>query len=59
MGSRSDYNEHRPHTSLRGLTPNEFATRDLSLTGTPVLTASDLYPKAQQFQKCLAENCQV
>jgi putative transposase len=24
---RIDYNEHRPHTSLRGLTPNEFATR--------------------------------
>jgi len=24
---RGDYNEHRPHTSLRGLTPNEFATR--------------------------------
>jgi putative transposase len=24
---RIDYNEQRPHTSLRGLTPNEFATR--------------------------------
>ncbi len=24
---RPDYNAHRPHTSLRGLTPNEFATR--------------------------------
>jgi len=24
---RIDYNEHRRHTSLRGLTPNEFATR--------------------------------
>jgi putative transposase len=24
---RIDYNRHRPHTSLRGLTPNEFATR--------------------------------
>jgi putative transposase len=24
---RIDYNEHRPHTSLRGLTPNEFAAR--------------------------------
>jgi putative transposase len=24
---RADYNEHRPHTSLQGLTPNEFATR--------------------------------
>ena len=24
---RADYNAHRPHTSLRGLTPNEFATR--------------------------------
>jgi putative transposase len=24
---RGDYNEHRPHTSLRGLTPNEFATK--------------------------------
>jgi putative transposase len=24
---RIDYNHHRPHTSLRGLTPNEFATR--------------------------------
>ena len=24
---RTDYNAHRPHTSLRGLTPNEFATR--------------------------------
>ena len=24
---RADYNGHRPHTSLRGLTPNEFATR--------------------------------
>ena len=27
---RNDYNEHRPHTSLRGLTPNEFATRSRS-----------------------------
>jgi putative transposase len=24
---RDDYNQHRPHTSLKGLTPNEFATR--------------------------------
>ena len=24
---RIDYNQHRPHTSLDGLTPNEFATR--------------------------------
>ena len=24
---RADYNAHRPHTSLGGLTPNEFATR--------------------------------
>ena len=24
---RADYNEHRPHTSLQGLTPKEFATR--------------------------------
>lgn len=24
---RIDYNEHRPHTSLRGLTPNQFAAR--------------------------------
>ena len=24
---RIDYNLHRPHTSLEGLTPNEFATR--------------------------------
>ena len=24
---RIDYNLHRPHTSLDGLTPNEFATR--------------------------------
>ena len=24
---RTDYNHHRPHTSLEGLTPNEFATR--------------------------------
>ena len=24
---RTDYNTHRPHTSLGGLTPNEFATR--------------------------------
>lgn len=24
---RNDYNLHRPHTSLNGLTPNEFATR--------------------------------
>ncbi len=24
---RNDYNTHRPHTSLGGLTPNEFATR--------------------------------
>ena len=23
----ADYNAHRPHTSLRGLTPNEFAAR--------------------------------
>ena len=27
---RNDYNEHRPHTSLCGLTPNEFATRSRS-----------------------------
>ena len=27
---RIDYNEHRPHTSLRGLTPTEFATRSRS-----------------------------
>ena len=27
---RVDYNEHRPHTSLRGLTPNAFATRSRS-----------------------------
>jgi putative transposase len=27
---RNDYNEHRPHTSLQGLTPNEFATRSRS-----------------------------
>jgi putative transposase len=27
---RTDYNEHRPHTSLGGLTPNEFATRSLT-----------------------------
>jgi putative transposase len=25
-----DYNEHRPHTSLRGLTPNKIATRSRS-----------------------------
>jgi putative transposase len=25
--SRTDYNEERPHTSLGGLTSNEFATR--------------------------------
>ncbi|HEX6958135.1 MAG TPA: integrase core domain-containing protein, partial [Ferrovibrio sp.] len=24
---RIDYNTNRPHTSLRGLTPTEFATR--------------------------------
>ncbi|MDX2309036.1 MAG: integrase core domain-containing protein, partial [Hyphomicrobium sp.] len=24
---RNDYNEERPHTSLKGLTPNEFAIR--------------------------------
>ncbi|CAH1694842.1 hypothetical protein CHELA1G11_21687 [Hyphomicrobiales bacterium] len=24
---RTDYNAHRPHTSLGGFTPNEFATR--------------------------------
>ena len=24
---RVDYNAHRPHTSLGGFTPNEFATR--------------------------------
>lgn len=24
---RTDYNHTRPHTSLRGLTPSEFATR--------------------------------
>lgn len=24
---RTDYNLHRPHTRLDGLTPNEFATR--------------------------------
>jgi putative transposase len=24
---RDDYNQHRPHTSLKGLTPNEFATQ--------------------------------
>jgi putative transposase len=24
-----DYNHHRPHTSLRGLTPNEFVTRSI------------------------------
>ena len=24
---RLDYDEERPHTSLKGLTPNEFATR--------------------------------
>ena len=24
---RHDYNAHRPHTSLKGLTPREFATR--------------------------------
>lgn len=27
---RIDYNERRPHTSLRGLTPNELATRSRS-----------------------------
>ncbi len=26
-GFRIDYNLHRPHTSLDGLTPNEFANR--------------------------------
>ena len=24
---RNDYNHNRPHTSLKGLTPNEFANR--------------------------------
>ena len=24
---RNDYNQNRPHTSLNGLTPNEFANR--------------------------------
>ncbi len=27
---KDDYNDHRPHTSLAGLTPNEFATRSTS-----------------------------
>lgn len=26
-GSRTDYNTNRPHTSLNGLTPTEFANR--------------------------------
>jgi putative transposase len=35
-GWRIDYNGHRPHSSLGGLTPNEFAARskqDLSQNG--------------------------
>jgi len=27
---RNDYNGERPHTSLHGLTPNEFASRSTS-----------------------------
>jgi len=26
---RADFNQNRPHTSLRGLTPNEFAARSI------------------------------
>lgn len=26
---QDDFNQNRPHTSLKGLTPNEFATRSI------------------------------
>jgi len=30
---RIDYNGERPHTSLNGLTPNEFASRSVTTVG--------------------------
>ena len=43
---RVDYNTRRPHTSLGGLTPDEFATRDLPLNSHPaaVRAAADCAP---------------
>ena len=48
---RENYSNQRPHSSLRGMTPGEFAARCLATLRPPAYAAQDseINPKHQQF----------
>ncbi len=50
---RNGYNHHRPHSSLKGQTPGEFANRARGMN-TPALRASAFMPIAKKTNKPLS-----